>query len=95
MKKYALFLTSALAFSSLLVVGGCKSGDAADSSSDSASSSNPASSSSEDKPKANTGPTKTVHSPAEAPEGGGGYIITPSNPNDPKFKQDPNLGGGG
>ncbi|MBI5708196.1 MAG: hypothetical protein HZC36_14535 [Armatimonadetes bacterium] len=96
MKKNVLFLTSALVFSLLLAAGGCNSGGASteNSSDSSASSSDGAAQGADGAPKQNTGPEKTVNSPSEAMEGGS-YRIAPANPNDPKFKQDPNLGGGG
>jgi len=34
------------------------------------------------------------HSPDASAAPGAGYRITPSNPNDPKFKMDPKLAGG-
>lgn len=36
----------------------------------------------------------TIHDPKDAKDAGG-YRIAPENPNDPKYKADPRLGGGG
>lgn len=79
--------TIAMAVGLSLLVSGCKSGESTSNETQSASpNANP--------PASASNPPVTSQPPDQAAQGQS-IRITPPDPNDPKFKQDPKLGGGG
>lgn len=72
-----------------LLVAGCKSGESTSNETQGASASPNAA-----PPASASNPPVTSQPPDQAAQGQS-IRITPPDPNDPKFKQDPKLGGGG
>jgi len=90
MRSLAFAITATLGFG--LVLGGCAKGEEAAASGTGATSSKAAPGGGKEKVNGAT----VIHEP---PKDGnipaGGMVLQPPNPNDPKFKADPRLAGGG
>ncbi|MBX7132009.1 MAG: hypothetical protein K1X67_04945 [Fimbriimonadaceae bacterium] len=90
MKLLAVCVVSAVGFG--LVLGGCSKGEEASAAGSGAGSSKAAPAGGKEKVNGAT----VIHEP---PKDGnipaGGMVLQPPNPNDPKFKADPRLAGGG